>query len=322
MARLVLLVASITACSRPPAKPREIASGSNENVLRNVAHGCRYVYEGKPSAYTVVVVGDRVVWIDDILDQIHIAPVGGGDITTFKSSEELSIHEAIVVGDDVVVTNAERDAVQRISLRERRVSTLVDGIRHPYELAFAAGKYFIGGEDNFYRFDPATKDLVELHEGSAWELAAFGDTVYVALEEQLLAIDARTEKATVLVKVLADIDRSEVEPMALGATGGGPIWSTAAGAVWTFDIVTRRPKKLAQLKEPVLQILPVGAALYFASGADVHRLRAGKVDIIPIDKRGWEEPEDPRVRIIAIGVHEDALVFHAPYTAFATACLE
>jgi hypothetical protein len=150
-----VVVVAMVACSKPPAtNPRGNTTDDQQTFVRNVARGCPYVFEDEPGEYTMVVVADRVVWIEDTVNEIKIAHVEGGDVTTFEASEDLSIHDAIVVDGDLVVTNAERDSVQRIWLRERKVTTVVDGIHHPYDLAYAGGKYFIGGEDNFYRFDP------------------------------------------------------------------------------------------------------------------------------------------------------------------------
>ena len=312
--RWLAVVLAAAACSSTPRR---------DQLVHNVSRGCGYVYEAKPGAYTVLVIDDRVVWIDDGLNQINLMPVDGGDRVTLETSERLgSIYEVIVVGTDLVVADAEQNAVRRISLADGTVTTVVDGIRHPYALAYAGGVYFIGGEDELYRFDPATKDLTELHEGTAM-LAARGNSVYVALEDRLLAIDARNGKEAVLVTSRSAVDGSdeEIEPIALVATDRGPVWSAADGGIWAYELATRRSRRYAQLAHPVVQILAVGSDLYLAAGAEVQRLRAGRLETIPIDKQDWEDPDDPRTRVTAIGLHRDVLVYHAPYAALASTCL-
>jgi hypothetical protein len=320
--RVLVFAVLIVACG-PGAKPSEpgpITAKQNGDVIKNAALGCGHIYEAKPGAYTVVLVDDRVVWINDTLKELNIAPIGGGDTVKFEIETRGQIHDAIVVGTNIIITDADGDAVRRISLADHKTTTLVEDLRHPYALAYAHGKFFIGGEDAFYRFDPATNDLTELHRGMALTLAAHGDTVYAALGNKLVALDARTSKENVLVtRPDRDLD---TEFPALAATELGPVWSTLEGEIWTFDLATKRSRKLAKLAEAAVRIEPVGNDLYFAVGADVQRLRDGRLDTIPIDKRGWEEPDDPRIRIVAIGVRGDTLVYHAPYTAFASTCLQ
>jgi hypothetical protein len=197
---------------------------------------------------------------------------------------------------------------------------LVDRIRHPYALAHAHGVYIIGGEDYLYRFDPATQDLAELHRGMALTLAATGDTVYAGLGNKLIAIDARTGSESVLVTLP---DRSyDTEFPALAATEHGPVWSTVGGEIWTFDLATKRGIELARLAAVAVRIEPVGQDLYFATGASVQRLRNGRLETIPIDKGGWKDRDDPRIGITAIGIHGDSLIYHAPFAAFASTCLQ
>jgi hypothetical protein len=282
-----------------------------------VASGCTHVYEREPGAYTVVFLEDRVAWLDDTLKELKLAPVGGGDVVTLKFETRGEIHDALVVGKDIVVTDASSDAVRRISLADGKTTTLVEDLRHPYALAHARGVFFIGGEDAFYRFDPATNDLTELERGMVVRLAAHGDKVYAALGNTLAAFDARTGKKTVIA---TRPDRGlDTEFSALAATVRGPSWSTLEGEVWTYDLATKRSRKLATLDMFATRIDPVGDDLYLAVGATVQRLRDGRLTTIPIDTRGW--PDDPQIRIIAIGVRGDALIYHAPYTTFASACL-
>jgi hypothetical protein len=303
-----------------PSEPGPTAAKQSRDGIGNAALGCGHVYEPRPGAYTVVFVDDRVAWINDTLKELKIAPLGGGDVVKFEIETRGQIHDAIVVGTDIIITDADGDAVRRISLADRKTATLVEDLRHPYALAYAHGTFFIGGEDAVYRFDPATNDLTEMHHGMALTLAAHGDTVYAALGNKLVAIDARTSKENVLVtRPDRDLD---TEFPALAATELGPVWSTIEGEIWTFDLATKRSRKLAKLAEAAVRIEPVGNDLYLAVGADVQRLRNGSLDTIPIDKRGWEEPDDPRIRIVAIGVHGDSLVYHAPHTVFASTCLQ
>jgi hypothetical protein len=311
------MVACCTPAKRSDAAPP--TPTQDKGVIRNVALGCRHVYEQEPRAYTVVFVDGRVAWIDDTIKELKIARLGSRDVTTFPIETRGQIHDAIVVGTDIVFADPTGDAVRRISLVDRKTTTLVEGIRHPYALAYAHGRYFIGGEDAFYRFDPGTKALTELHHGMALPLAAKRDALYAALGNKLVAIDARTGKEKVLV---TRPDRGlDTEFMAVAATEHGPVWSTLDGDIWTFDLATNRNRKLAKLGKFPLQIEPVGNDLYFAVGAGVQRLRDGRLETISIDKRGWREPDDPRIHIVAIGVYGDSLVYHAPYTVFASTCL-
>jgi hypothetical protein len=317
---LLVVVALGVACGRPASQGTPAAPATKPSPIGNVAPACHQVYEPDSSAYTVVFVGDRVAWIQDTIKERKIAPIGGGEVTTFRVDTRGEIHDAIVVGTDIVITDASADAVRRISLADRKTTTLVEGIRHPYAVAFAGGKYFIGGEDDFYRFDPATGELTALRHRMASPLAARGDIVYVGLEHELLAIDARTGKQTVLVTLP---DRGlDSEFTAIAATEHGPVWGTTDRELWTFDLATRRSRKLAGLSEVAMKIEPVGSDLYLAVGSDVQRVRAGRVETLPMDKRGWKDADHPNTRVVAIGVHGDTLVYHVPYTAFASSCLK
>jgi hypothetical protein len=268
-----------------------------------------------------MLVDDRVAWIDNTLKELNITRLGGGGVVKYAIDLSGEIHAAIVVGTDIIITDADADAVRRVSLVDRKTTTLVEDIHHPYALAYAHGMFFIGGETIFYRFDPATNDLTELHDDMAWTLAAYGDTVYAGLPDRLLAIDARTSKETVLFTppVRDLLDRGFP---AVAATKRGPVWSTEDGEIWTFDVATKHTRRLAKLATQPLQIEPVGDDLYFAIGAGVQRLREGHVETIAIDKHGWEDAENPNVRIISIGVRGDSLVYLAPYAAFASTCLQ
>jgi hypothetical protein len=312
----------VVACS-PRAKPTETASRAPQQgqaTIGNVARGCSHVYDHKPGAYTVVPADDRVAWIDNTLKELNITRLGGGAAAKFGIKLSGEIHDAIVVGTDIIMTDADADAVRRVSLADGKTTMLVEDIRHPYALAYAHGVFFIGGEDVLYRFDPATHELAELHDEMAWTLATDGDTVYAGLPDRLLAIDARTNKESVLFTppVRDLLDRGFP---ALAATKRGPVWSTEEGEIWTFDVAAKRTRKLAKLVKQPIQIEPVGDDLYFAVGADVQRLREGRVETIPIDKHEWTEPDDPNHRIVSIGVHGDSLVYLAPYSSFASTCL-
>jgi hypothetical protein len=123
--RPLVFAVLMVACS-PGAKPSEPSSTAleeNKDRIGNVALGCGHVYEPKPGAYAVVFVGDRVAWIDDTLKELKIAPLGGGDVVKFEIGTSGEIHDAIVVGADII-TDASADAVRRISLADRKTTTL------------------------------------------------------------------------------------------------------------------------------------------------------------------------------------------------------
>ena len=292
------------------------------SAVDNSSPECRAFYDSRPQSAAVRLMSSRVVWIENNTFEVKSVELGGGDVTSIKLSERLgSVYGVLVLGTDLIVADASSNSVVQISLADRTVTTLAKDIHHPYELAHANGSIFIGGEETFYRLDLATKELTELGEIAATHLAAHGEIVYAVLENhQLIAIDAAMNKTTVLADSLGPIDGVDVGMASFAATPKGPVWSTSTGEIWRYEVATSRARKLAQLAHYAFDIEPVGDDIYLAANG-VFRLRGEQLTEIPIDRSRWDK-ESSKFLVTQIAIRGNALVYHTPFSAFASVCLD
>ena len=290
--------------------------------IRNVV-GCRpAIYETKPlEISSMIVANGRLFWSVYTSGTITSAPIGGGATKAIRPSAAVgSVESMIVAGEDLVFTSKGDDALHRVPLAGGRVTRLVGDIRHPQVVVFARGKYFIGGEDGFYRFNPARDDLSLLFGGVGVHAVDVRDgIVYAIINDHLVAMAADTEVQTILSPSVAtpsggqDLDDIGV----LAATPRGPVWSMRQGGLWLYELATKQIRQLAQLDEMATQILPVGSDLYLTVGATVRRLRGNRVVTVPLDTRGW----DPRARVWSIAVDRDSLYYAVAFETLSSICL-